>query len=570
MGINRRIASAGGGQAVDLLLANARIVNVFSGEVVSNHIAVDDGLIVGFGDYAAKAVVDLGRRFVAPGFIDAHVHIESAMVSVPEFCRAVLPLGTTTVVADPHEIANVLGLTGIEYMIASGKAQPMNFYFMLPSCVPATSMETSGAVLNADAICPLLKNSRVLGLAEMMNFPGVVHRDPDVLRKIENTLAASKPVDGHAPGLTGKPLYAYVAAGISSDHECVLAEEAMEKLRCGMHIMIREGSGAKNLDALLSIISPKTAHQLMWCTDDRHPHDILAEGHIDFIVRKAISGGVDPATAIRIGTLNPARYFGLRHVGAVAPGRRADLVVFSDLSAPKTDQVYAAGVLAAEGGRMLSGIDLQGPAACPSAMRVDPAALDFSIPAKGREARVIELVSDQIVTKSTVMEAVVDDRQQATADVSRDMLKIAVVERHTGSGKTGKGFVRGFGLKKGAIVSSVAHDSHNLIVVGTTDADMKAAVRGVVETGGGLAVAWDGRVQARLALPLAGLMSKEPLDQVRSLMDGLLAAVREMGATPSDPFTTLSFLALPVIPEIRITDKGVFDVAKFSHVGLFL
>ncbi len=570
MGINRLIAAAGGARPVDLLLANARIVDVFSGEVVSNHIAVDDGFIVGFGDYEAKAVVDLGNRFVAPGFIDAHVHIESAMVSVPEFCRAVLPLGTTTLVADPHETANVLGVPGIEYMIEAGRSQPMNFYFTLPSCVPATPMETAGAVLNADAISPLLANDRVLGLAEMMNFPGVIHQDPDPLRKIENTLAASKPVDGHAPGLTGKPLYSYVAAGISSDHECVSAEEAMEKLSCGMHIMIREGTGAKNLEALLSIINPKTAHRLMWCTDDRHPHDILAEGHIDFIIRKAISGGVDPATAIRIGTLNPAQYFGLRHVGAIAPGRRADLVVFSDLSSPRAEQVYVAGVLAAEEGRMLAGIDLREPAVCPSAMRIDPSVLDFSIPATGSKARVIELVPNQIITKSRIMAVTVDDKQQAVSDVSRDLLKIAVVERHTGSGNIGRGFVRGFGFKKGAIASSVAHDSHNLIVVGTTDADMTAAVRGVIETGGGLAAAWDGRVQAHLPLPLAGLMSNEPLDRVRHLMDGLLAAAREMGAKPSDPFMALSFLALPVIPELRITDKGVFDVAGFSHVDLFL
>jgi len=563
------ITAARGDTPVDCLFTNARIINVFSGEIISDPIAVYDGHIVGFGDYPARRTVDLKGRYVAPGLIDAHVHIESSMVSVSEFARAVVPSGTTTVVADPHEIANVMGTDGIRYMLAASENLPMNMRFTLPSCVPATGMETAGAVLDAENLRPFLDHERIAGLGEMMNFPGVIGVDDGVMKKIADALSHHKPVDGHAPGLTGKALNAYLTAGIGSDHECTTMDEALEKLRLGMRIMIREGTGAKNLRDLLPLVNEKTAHQLMWCTDDRHPQDILDEGHIDFMIRAAIASGIDPVTAIRIGTFNPARYFGLRQLGAIAPGRKADMVVFSDLRRFEAEQVYVGGRLVAKNGRMMLDRDLQEAAIFPSAMNVKPGSLDFSIPSQTGKIRVITLVPGQIVTGQTVAEAMVENGF-AVSDPARDILKIAVVERHKGTGNVGKGFVSGFGLQKGALASSVAHDSHNIIVAGVTDADMAAAVREVVGMNGGLVVVEGGRILARLSLPIAGLMSPEPLESVRNQMDDLIRAAHALGVPVPDPFMTLSFLALPVIPELRLTDKGLFDVLQFSHVPLFV
>jgi adenine deaminase len=347
------VRAAHGEKPVDLLLTNSRIVNVFAGEIVSDAIAINDGIIVGFGPYESKNTVDLEGRFVAPGFIDSHVHIESSLTCISEFVRAVLVHGTTTVAADPHEIANVLGSTGIEYMLQSAEQQPMNIYFTLPSCVPATDMETAGARLSVENLLPFFDKEKIVALAEMMNYPGVVHRDPDVLAKIKAAKQHKKPVDGHAPGLSGRELYAYIAAGVQSDHECTTAQEAKEKLMAGMTIMIRQGSGAKNLPALLPVVNDKTARRMMFCTDDRHPHDLMAEGHIDAIVREAIQAGLDPILAIQMATLNPAEYFNLHHLGAIAPGRQADLVVFSDIQMPVIEDVYSRGVLSAHKGEML-------------------------------------------------------------------------------------------------------------------------------------------------------------------------------------------------------------------------
>ena len=563
------ITAARGDIPVDCLFTHARIINVFSGEIISDHIAVHDGHIVGFGDYPARRTVDLKGRYVAPGLIDAHVHIESSMTSVSEFARAVVPRGTTTVVADPHEIANVMGADGIRYMLAASENLSMNVRFSLPSCVPATTMETAGAVLDAETLRPFLDHERIVALGEMMNFPGVIGGDDDVIQKISDALSHRKPVDGHAPGLTGKSLNAYLAAGIGSDHECTTISEAMEKLRRGMHLMIREGTGAKNLRDLLPVVNEKTAHQLMWCTDDRHPQDIFDEGHIDFMVRTVIASGIDPVTAIRIGTLNPARYFGLHQLGAIAPGRKADMVVFSDLRRFEAEQVYVGGSLVAENGRMVMESDAMPAETCPSTMNVKPGPIDFSIPAQTKNIRVMTLVPGQIVTGQSVAEARIENGF-AVSDPARDMLKIAVVERHKGTGNVGKGFVSGFGLQKGALASSVAHDSHNIIVVGVTDGDMTAAVRGIIEMNGGLVIVSDGRILARLPLPIAGLMSTEPLESVRNQMDVLIRAAHALGVRVPDPFMTLSFLALPVIPELKITDKGIFDVMQFAHVPVFV
>jgi adenine deaminase len=569
MNLTETIKAARGDKPVDLLLTNARVVNVLSGEIEQQSIAVSNGIIVGFGRYKAKEILDLKKRFVAPGFIDSHVHIESAMTCISEFARAVVVHGTTTVAADPHEIANVLGAEGIAYMLQSAEQQPINIYFTLPSCVPATDMETAGARLSAEDLAPFFDHERIVALAEMMNYPGVIFGDPDVLAKIRTAKRHRKPVDGHAPGLRGQALNAYVAAGVQSDHECTTAREAKEKLAAGMHIMIRQGSSAKNLPALLEAVNERTARRMMWCTDDRHPHDLITEGHIDSIVRQAIQSGLDPILAIQIATMNPAEYFRLDHLGAIAPGRQADLLVFSDLQQPIVEQVYCRGILTAENGKMVPHIQTPPPATIAPSMRVDLQKIDLTISAENKKIRAIELEADQLITHERIVQPAIDNGQ-AVSDPSRDLLKIAVVERHSGSGNIGKGFVKGFGLKHGALASSVAHDSHNIIIVGTSDADMQAALKTVVGMGGGLAAVSNQNVLARLALPLAGLMSSEPVAAVGEQLDALIKIAHEMGCTLPDPFMTLSFLALPVIPELKLTDKGLIDVNTFAVVPLFV
>ena len=569
MNLNEIIKAAHGEKPVDLLLTNARIINVFAGEVVPDAIAISDGRIVGFGPYEAKNVVDLNGRYVAPGFIDGHVHIESSMACISEFARAVVVHGTTTVAADPHEIANVLGVSGIEYMLQSAEQQPMNIYFTLPSCVPATDMETAGARLTAEDLRPFLNRERIIALAEMMNFPGVIYRDADVLAKISAARQQKKPIDGHAPGLKGPALYAYISAGIQSDHECTTAQEAKEKLMAGMYIMVRQGTCAKNLQALLPAVNEKTARRMMWCTDDRHPHDLIAEGHIDSIVYEAIQSGLDPILAIQMATLNPAEYFKLEHLGALAPGKQADLVVFSDLKKPLIEKVYCRGILTAENGKISSNIKIPPAATVPPSIHVDLRKIDFAISADKKQVRVIEIVPEQVITHQLI-EAVTVKNNQAVSDPTKDLLKMAVVERHHGTGNIGKGIVKGFGLKNGALASSVAHDSHNIIVVGTADEDMRAALEAVVEMGGGLAAVSDGKLLAGLALPIAGLMSLEPVRTVRDQLESLIEITHDMGTTLKDPFMTLSFLALPVIPELKLTDIGLVDVNKFEVVPLFV
>ena len=563
------ITAARGDSEVDLLLANAKIVNVFSGRVIDGAIAVKDGTIVGFGEYDAAKTMDLEGRFVAPGFIDSHVHIESSMTCVAEFARTVVPCGTTTVVADPHEIANVLGAAGIDYMLQSAEGQPMNCLFALPSCVPATDMETAGARLDAGDLAPFFTHPRIVALAEMMNYPGVIFSDADVMAKLALARSHRRTMDGHAPGLSGRQLFAYAAAGIASDHECTSADEALEKLELGMHIMVREGTCARNLDALFPIIDAQTWRRMMWCTDDRHPHDLLAEGHVDAVIRKAVAKGLDPVTAIRMGTINPADYFGIKDAGAIAPGRKANLVVFSDLADIRAEKVFYLGRPVAENGRLLPGVQRPAPVAVPPSMRLDPRGLNFSIPAKGRRMRVIRAIADQVVTRCEIMDVTEKDGM-AVADTARDLIKMCVVDRYTGRAHTGKGFVTGLGLARGAIASSVAHDSHNIIVAGVSDAEMQAAVVAVVEMGGGLAAVGGSKVLADLPLPVAGLMSNQPVETVLQQMDGMIAAAKDLGACLSDPFMTLGFLALPVIPDLKLTDQGLVDVNRFEIVPLFI
>lgn len=561
------ISAARGEIEIDLLLEGAEIVNTLSGELHRADVAVHRGRVVGFDCYSAKETIDLRGFILSPGFIDGHVHIESAMVTVPEYARAVVPKGTTSVIIDPHEIANVLGMDGIRYMLDSSKHVPLNVYVMLPSCVPATSLETSGAVLDADALAELIDDERVLGLAEMMNYPGVIFRDPEVLKKIR--LAGRKRVDGHAPGLTGKDLAVYITAGIKSDHESTSLPEAQEKLRQGMYIMLREGSAAKNLKDLLPLATPINSRRFLFVSDDRHPADILGEGHIDFMVRTAIKHGLDPIIALQIASLNAAEYFGLRDLGAIAPGYRADIVVLDSLHSPNVIKVIKDGKLVAEKGYLRA---LPEAAPAPKALTVRIGKIDarsFEIKAKSSKARVIGIIPDQILTKSLVCEVKAIGGRVA-ADTNDDLLKMAVIERHRATGNIGLGLVHGLSLQSGAVATSVAHDSHNIAVIGVNSEDMLAAVLAIKEMNGGLVVVKDGHVKARLALPIAGLLSERGMGDVADGIDSCIDAAHDLGCGLKDPFMTLSFLCLPVIPELKLTDKGLVDVNKFSFVPLFI
>lgn len=568
MELSALLKIARGDVPAELLLKNTKIVNVFSGEITEGDIAIAHSRIVGIGtDYTAEKEIDLAGKFVAPGFIDSHVHIESAMVPPPEFARAVVPRGTTTVITDPHEIANVLGLEGIRYMLDMAKHNPLSVYVNAPSCVPSTHMETTGAALHWYDLENLLNEEYVLGLAEVMNFPGVVYGDEEVLDKLRAFKKRIK--DGHAPGLSGKALNAYAGAGIHSDHECTTVAEALDKLRLGMYIFIREATNAHNLLPLLPMITPENSRRICLCTDDRHPSDILDQGHIDYMLRTAIEHGVPPITAIRMATLNAAEYFGLHDRGAIAPGRRADLVIFSDLHNIHAEQVYRGGKLAAQDGTVIPWARPQRTTVLRSTINIDWRKIDLSIPAEGKRVRIIGAIPNQLITENIVAEAKIDNGF-AVADVSRDLLKMVVIERHMATGNVGKGFVRGLGLKKGAIASTVAHDHHNLVVAGADDESMLTAAYAVAETRGGLAVAVGGEVLAQVPLPIAGLMSDQPIETVRQQMDALLAAVHQLGSPLHDPFMTLGFLALPVIPSLKLTDMGLVDVDKFEIVPLFL
>jgi adenine deaminase len=569
---------ARGERPADLILRGGTLVNVFTGELYETDVAIADGRVAGLGDgYAAAHEIDVRGRYLCPGFIDGHMHVESSMVTLPQFARAVVPRGTTAVVLDPHEIANVHGVAGIRYVLDSRRGVPLNVFVMLSSAVPATGMETAGAVLDAAALAPLYAEDGVLGLAEMMNFPGVVAGDPATLDKIRAAQAAGLAIDGHAPGLGGPRLNAYVAAGVGSDHECTTVEEAREKLRLGMYLMIREASNAHNLAALLPAVTPQNSRHCILVTDDRHPADLLSQGHIDHLIRKAIGLGLDPILAIQMATLNPAEWLGLtrRGYGAIAPGYRADIVVVDDLRALSVSQVFVAGRLVARDGALIDDPSTYSASSGEAAPRL-PRSIwigwerfpGFGIPAVGEYVRVIETIPGQIVTKQAVVRATVRDGL-AVADPGRDLLKIAVVERHGRNGNVGLGFVRGFGMQRGAIASSVAHDSHNLIVVGADDADMLAALKAVEAMDGGQAVVEGGEALARLPMPIAGLISDQPVEAVRDMVYQLHAAFAQLGGTLEAPFMALSFLALPVIPSLKLTDQGLVDVERFEIVPLW-
>lgn len=581
-----------GDQPADLLLQNARVVDVFSGEIINTDVALHAGRVAGFGRYEALARMDLEGRYLCPGFIDGHIHIESSMLTPPEFARAVVPHGTTAIVCDPHEIANVLGIEGINYMLHASAGLPVTVYVMLPSCVPATRMETSGAELTSGDLALLLPRKRVIGIAEMMNYPGVIAGDREVLNKIR--IAGHRRVDGHAPGLTGKDLCTYVDAGIHSDHECVTADEAREKLRLGMYIMIREGTTEKNLEDLITVVNSQNSRQFMLVTDDKHPEDLIELGHIDHLVRMAIARGIEPMMAVQMATINTAAYFGLRDVGAVAPGFRADFAILDDLERVKVSRVIKDGQVVAEAGRALpfesespargirGTVNIDNDSIVDLSVRVgDSAAAEGSATAveggrvgktadgmAARRLRVIGIVPGQIVTEKLLVEPKVEDGL-VVADPERDILKMAVVERHTASGNVGLGFVKGMGLQRGAIASSVAHDSHNVIVVGASDADMRAAVIEIAKMNGGAVVVDGGRLLASLPLPVAGLMSDQPIKDVAAAVREVIGAAAELGCQLTDPLISLSFLALPVVPSLKLTDLGLVDVEKFELVGLW-
>ena len=566
--LKERIRIASGDGTADLLIKNGRVVDVFSGQIEKKDVAIFGGVIVGFGDYRARERIDIKGDFLCPGLVDGHVHIESSMVTIPEFARAVLPHGTTSVVIDPHEIANVLGREGIRFMAESARTVPLNVFIMLPSCVPATPMETSGAILKANDLEPLFKEPWAIGLAEMMNFPGVISRDPEVLKKIE--MAKGRRIDGHAPMLSGKGLYAYLTAGIRSDHECTTLKEAKEKLKNGMWIMVREGTTARNLRDLIPLITPKNSRRFLFVTDDRHPKELLEEGHIDSMVRQAIRWGIDPISAVQMATLNTAEYFRLDDLGAIAPGYRADIVTFDHLGRFQIKKVFKNGILVADNGKLLLPPirNRKGPRGKGS-VRIKPLKKDaFLLRSDQSLAKIIQLIPGQIVTKKVTKKIPLKDGV-AHPDIKGDILKIVVVERHKATGNIGIGFVQGFGLKKGAIGSSVAHDSHNVVIVGTNDQDMLKVVEIIQAMRGGLVVVLDGKVLASLPLPIAGLMSGAPVTQVNHQLEALHGAAKILGCKIPDPFMTLSFLSLPVIPELKITDKGLVDVNQFKFVPLF-
>jgi len=562
----KHLRIARGEEPAELVLTGGRVANVFTGEWQETDVALCDGVIVGLGDYAGPRLPVTGR-YILPGFIDGHLHLESSMLTPRELARALLLLGTTTVVADPHEIANVWGARGLDYLLGASEGLPVDFFFMLPSCVPATPLETSGACLEARDLEPYRHHPRVLGLAEVMNFPGVVAGDSGLMAKI--ALYPQGPVDGHAPLLSGKALNAYRLAGIGSDHECTALAEAQEKLRLGFYLMVREGSLAKNLADLLPAVTPASLRRTMLITDDCHPEDLVLTGHLNHLLRKAVSLGLDPLAAVTMATLNPAEYFRLRDRGAVAPGLAADLVVVEDLKGFRIDKVLKNGNLVVDQGKLTAEPEALAVAVPTSSMNVKNLRLEaFSPPAAGRVAKVIGLIPDQLLTEKRLLPAPVREGRLAT-DPAQDILKLAVVERHHGTGHLGLGLVQGFGLRRGALASSVAHDSHNIVVVGASEADMLQAVRHLVDLGGGMAVVDDGRVVADLALPIAGLISSEPLERVAAAYGTLQEAYRGLGGNLSDPFMALSFLALPVIPALKLTDLGLVDVDRFEIVPLF-
>jgi adenine deaminase len=555
----RRLAVARGDELADVVIEGGRVFSAFTREWLDTEVAICDGYVAGLGEYAGKEVIHARGKYVVPGFVDAHVHLESAKLLVDEFARLVLPLGTTAVVADPHEIANVLGTDGVHWLADLCAEVPLDVYFMASSCVPASSFESPRRALSRGDLEGLLRRRRVIGLAEMMNFPGVIAGDS---HEIEKLALATTHVDGHAPGVLGKGLQAYAAAGIRSDHECFTIEEGRERLRAGMWVLIREASAARNLEALLPLAEEFGPHGLAFCTDDREPEHIAEEGHVNSIVRKAVALGTPPEDALLMATLNPCLWHGLTELGAIAPGYRADILLLADLERFEPEVVLKAGKPVAEIPR------IEVPEWVKATVHIQPVAVnDFRISWEGGSARVIGLIPGQIVTEAFEEEPLVENGN-AVSDPERDLLKIAVIERHLSTGRMGIGFVRGFGLERGAMASTIAHDAHNIVVVGADDGDMARAAQRIAEIGGGIVVIESRGVKAELPLPIAGLLSDAPLAEVVEASEACVEALRALGCSYPSPFQTLAFLALSVIPKLKITDRGLVDVDRFELVPL--
>lgn len=567
--LDQMIDVASGRTRADLVLKNANVVNVFTGDVVPGDIAIHGAYIAGIGEYVGNEVIDLQGKIVSPSFIDGHVHVESSMVMPIQYARAVVPHGTGAVIADPHEIANVLGMEGILYMSKSMRGGPLEFYMMLPSCVPSTDLETNGVALDFLDIKPLMTEHYVLGLAEAMNYPGVIYRDPSILEKIQVALSMGKKIDGHAPELEGLDLNAYAAARITSEHECVDIEEARRKLARGMHIHIREGSTAKNLKALAPLIQPHTAEFCSFVTDDRNSLDLISKGHIDSMIRDAISFGVDSVLAIKVATLSTARHYGLQYIGAVAPGYHADIVVLDSLEKINVEMVYKQGVLVAKNGRMVEEFGIEKQPRLRRSVNIhylEPE--DFQVKVRGDRMNVIGMIPDQIITEHLIEEPKVADGL-VIPDIDRDISKVTIIERHNASEPRAVGFVKGMGIKEGAMVSSIAHDSHNIVAVATNDRDLIQAAIQIVRMQGGIALAKDGKVIESLPLPIAGLMSDQPIEHVSERISDLKTAAQELGTPLEEPFMAMAFLSLPVIPKLKITDLGLVDVGRFRLIDLF-
>ena len=556
----RRLAVARGDEPADLVVRGGRVFSVFTREWLETDVAIVDGYVAGLGEYDGAEELDAGGKHVVPGFVDAHMHLESSKLLVDEFARLVLPLGTTTVVVDPHEIANVLGTDGVHWLLDVCGELPLDVYFMASSSVPASSFESPRRPLSPGDLEGLLRRRRVIGLAEMMNFPGIVSGDEHELAKLR--LPGAEHVDGHAPGVVGKTLNAYAAAGIRSDHEAFTIEEGRERLQAGMWLLIREASAARNLHALLPLVDQYGTERIAFCTDDREPEHIAEDGHINSMVRDAVAAGIAPEDALVLSTLNPATWHRLDHLGAIAPGYQADLLLLPDLESFVPETLL-------KRGRPVGEIErVEVPEWVKHTVRVrHVAARDFTIPWEGGQARVIGVIPDQILTESLVEAPLVEDGY-VVADPERDLAKIAVVERHLGTGRQAVGLVRGFGLRSGALASTFSHDAHNIVVVGVDDQDMARAIGRLTEIGGGVVVVEDRGVRAELALPIAGIISDAPLAKVVEASRGCIDAAAKLGCTLPSPFQTMAFLALSVIPSLKLTDQGLVDVDRFELVPL--
>ena len=564
--LKKTIEIANGEIKADLVFKDANIINVFTNEIIRGDVAIYKGKIVGIGEYSGEEEINLEGKYLSPSFIDGHVHIESSMVTPPQFAKAILPRGTTTIIADPHEIANVKGIEGIKYILDESENLPLDVYVMLPSCVPATPFENSGAVLNAEDLKELIDEKRVLGLGEMMNYPGVINRDKNVLEKI--LMAKGKIIDGHGPLISGRELNAYVAAGVETEHECSSVDEMKNRLRLGMYIHIREGSAARNLKELIKGVDKDNLRRCIFCTDDKHPKDLLQDGSIDHNIRLAIKEGLDPVDCIKMASLNAAECYGLKGKGAIAPGYLADLVVIDNLDDFNVLEVYKEGKLVGENLKPLFTVEDKNNNHMKNTVNIkNITEEDLEIYLEGERVNVIKLLPHNLITEKVERKVIVEDEKFKSGN---DILKVAVVERHNKTGNVGLALVEGFGLKNGAIASTIAHDSHNIIVIGDSDRDMVLAIRELERVGGGITMVSGGSVIDTLPLTIGGLMSEEPLEEVDEKLSKMLEIAYEKLNVSRDiePFMTLSFIALPVIPNIKVTDMGLFDVREFKFINL--